>query len=57
MAIVLPHLPDTAPRREGPVLCDCQMEDDTRIGVIGSGMIGSTLAELWVKAVSCLLTG
>jgi 8-hydroxy-5-deazaflavin:NADPH oxidoreductase len=26
------------------------MEDDMRIGVIGSGMIGSTLAELWVKA-------
>ena len=25
-------------------------EDDMRIGVIGSGMIGSTLAELWVKA-------
>jgi predicted dinucleotide-binding enzyme len=26
------------------------MEDDMRIGVIGSGKIGSTLAELWVKA-------
>jgi 8-hydroxy-5-deazaflavin:NADPH oxidoreductase len=26
------------------------LEDAMRIGVIGSGMIGSTLAELWVKA-------
>jgi 8-hydroxy-5-deazaflavin:NADPH oxidoreductase len=26
------------------------MEGDMQIGVIGSGMIGSTLAELWVKA-------